>query len=388
LGGTKVSRSIHDEELLHDHDEELLHDHDDAGGGGGLGAFSQKTKVMLVAAVVVMGAIAGAIALFTLDEGGAVAVELTPPSRSEDLLTFAYTIRTERAGATGPTTLTVSMGTETLHTRTFAAQGGGGRLDVRLSDFVIGNGEYAFKLAYKDKSTTVRYTIGTPDATNFIVTAIGAPTVPPGADTVSVTYVDDGHRGAIFYSVYFFSDIDAGFQTKAPPDSFLTMQVVKNGFPDGGPLNVSVAGLTFYNHIFNVSLGPGNYSVDATFTNQWVKPTAPVKTLSLHNTTFVQNKPYACVGGPYHGNAANSFTITADASCSHDDIGIAIYTWDFGDGTPVVTNGQIPTEGHIYPSSTLLKTYTGVVCVDDGMSPVSADPMLLCAEFTVTTSQN
>lgn len=376
-----VSRSIHDEELLHDDEH-----YDEPDAADAAGAFSRKTKTMIIVALVVVAGLAAGLTFFAVDEGAPVSIELTGPSRSDDLLTFAYTIRTERAAATGPTKLTVSYENSTVYTREFPAGGGGGRVDVRFRDIIWGNGEYQFKLEYKDKSTVARYTVGIPDQTNFIVTAVGAPTEPPGAEPMAITYVEDGHRAAIYYTVYFFSDINAGFQTRAPPDTFLRMQVSKNGFPDGAPLNVSVAGLTFYTHIFNVSLGPGNYTIDATFTNQWVRADSPIAQFQLSNRTFVQNKPYACVGGPYHGNNANGYNITADASCSHDDIAIVMYTWSFGDGTPVVTNGAIPTEGHTYPAIAGPREYTGTVCVDDGMSPIA--PGEICAQFTVTTSAN
>jgi hypothetical protein len=377
-----MSRSIHDEEILHD--DEPPHDADAA-----ISAFSKKTMTMLIVVVLVVGGVAGTIILFSVDEGGAQSVTLTGPSQTDDLLTFAYTIRTDRAPATGPTTLTIMYDGATVHSRTFPAAGGGGRIDVHLVEFAVGNGDYLFKLQYKDKTGTSTFTIGTPDTTNFLVTAIGAPSVPPGAQAATTVYgaveAGDPHIGVIAYSVYFFSDITANLQTKAPPGSMLAMQVSKNGVAIDNVLNVSVEGKLFYTHNFTVgSAGPGNYTVDATFTNQWVKLDSPIKTLTLSNKTFVQNKPYACVvGSPYHGNNANSFTITADASCSHDDLAITQYTWSFGDGTPPVTNGAIPTETHTFPSSAVLRTYTGSVCAYDANSD-GPD----CVDFTVTTSTN
>jgi hypothetical protein len=375
-----MSRSIHDEEILHD--DERASDADAA-----IGAFSKKTMTMLIVVLVVVGAVAGVIVLFSVDEGAAQSVVLTGPSRTDDLLTFAYTIKTDRAPATGATALTITHDGATVHSRSFAAGGGGGRIDVHLAEFTVANGDYLFKLQYKDRTGTATYTIGTPETTNFIVTAIGAPSVPPGAEAATTVYGaggGDAHIGAIAYSVYFFSDISANLQTKAPPGSMLAMQVSKNGIAIDVPLNVSVEGKTFYTHNFTVGAAePGNFTVDATFTNQWVKPDSPIKTLTLSNRTFVQNRPYACVvGSPYHGNNANSYTITADASCSHDDIAIVQFTWYFGDNTQPVTNGAIPTETHTYPSSTISRSYTGSVCAYDTHS---GEPD--CVDFTVTTSQ-
>src|SRR5258705_7579006 len=103
-----MSRSIHDEEILHD--DEPPHDAEAA-----ISAFSKKTMTMIIVVLLVVGAVAGTIILFSVDEGGAQSVTLTGPSRTDDLLTFAYTIRTDRAPATGPTALTITHDGATLH---------------------------------------------------------------------------------------------------------------------------------------------------------------------------------------------------------------------------------------------------------------------------------
>ncbi len=363
-----MAKSIHDDDILGDNEAEV--------DGELIGAFSRKTLTVIIASLVVVAAVGVVLLLYTVDEGGVASVQLTGPSRSDDILTFAYTIRTERASATGKCDLTVLYDGATVLTRSFNAAGGGGRLDVRFAEFVVGNGEYTFRLDYRGTRGTASFTLppGEPDS---VVTALVS-------NAQNETWVDDGHIGAIQYSVYFYSDIAAGNQTRAPPGSYVVLQLSKNSFADGPPINISVEGKTFFTRTLNISLGPGFYAVDATFTNQWVRPDAEVKTITLRNTTFVHNKPYACVvGSPYHGNNANGFTITADASCSRDDIAIVQYTWEFGDGSPPVTNGAIPTEAHAYPPSTLSRSYTGSVSVYDGYV---LEPDI--AYFTVTTSSN
>lgn len=351
------------------HDDETLEEEEDAAGG-----LSHRTFVAIVVILVVLSATGLLLLLFTVDEGRVTAVELTQPSRTDDLLTFAYTVTTERATATGPAVLTVLYNGSTAFTRAFDVRGGGGRLDVHLADFVVGNGNYTFNLDYKGVRGTSRYAIGVPDHTNFIVTSVGT-------HLVNDTWVGDGHTGALQFTANFYSDEVGGFQAPAPPGSTLVIQLKKNAFPDGSPITLAVEGKTFVTRTLNVSLGPGNYSVEATFTNQWVKSDSPLKTITNRDTSFVHNKPYACmVASSYKGNNANNFTVTADASCSHDDIAIVQYSWYFGDGTGVVTNNAIPTETHQYPASTLTRTYTATVTVIDSSGAQES------LDFQVTTA--
>ena len=359
-----MSKSIHDETALEEEEED------------GASALSRRTFVAIVAVLVVLATTGVLLLLFTVDEGRVTAVELTAPSRSQDLLTFAYTVTTERASATGEGTLTVLLSASTVFTRPVDVRGGGGRLDVHLADFVVGNGNYTFHLDYKGVRGTARYEIGVPERTNFIVTSLST-------YLKNETWVGDGHTGALQFSATFYSDEASGFQAPAPPNSSLVIQLRKNAFPDGSPITLAVEGRTFITRTLNVSLGPGNYSVEATFTNQWVKSNAPIKTFTNSNTSFVHNKPYACtVAQSYHGNNANNFTIVADASCSRDDIAIVQYNWNFNDPSDpgVVTNFANPTEAHQYPASTFTRTYTATVEVIDsnGVSDF--------VDFQVTTS--
>ena len=338
------------------HDEDVLEEEEDAAG-----TLSRRTFVAIVVVLVVLSATGVLLLLFTVDEGRVTAVELTQPSRSQDLLTFAYTVSTERASATGQATLTVLFNGSTAFTRPVDVRGGGGRLDVRLADFAVGNGNYTFNLDYKGVRGTARYEIGVPDHTNFIVTSVST-------YLKNDTWVGDGHTGALQFSATFYSDEAGGFQAPAPPGSTLVIQLKKNAFPDGQPITLAVEGKTFVTRTLNVSLGPGNYTVETTFTNQWVKATSPLKTFTGSNTSFVHNKPYACiVGTNYRGNNANNFTIVADASCSRDDILIVTYNWNFNDPSDpgVVTNFANPTEAHQYPASTFTRTYTATVEVID-----------------------
>ncbi len=360
-----MARSIHDEELLADEE----------GAEGLTQAFSRKTLVVLLAVILVVAAIGVTILVYSVDEGAALSVDLTVPSRSADTVTMAYTIHTERALASGTCTFTVLFGGSPVHTRTFKADSGGGGVTLHFRDFVMGNGDYLFRLEYKGTRGQTNYTIGSvADRTDFIVNGFN--------QGLANIFVGDGHIGAVQYSAYFYSDAAGTNQTAAPPGSYLLIQLKKNGFPDGQPYNLSTVDKVFLTYTLNVSLGPGNYSVDALFLNQWVKDDAQIKTLTASNTTFVQNAPYACVvGSPYHGNNANNFTITADASCSHDDIAITQYTWDFGDGSPLVTSGTVATVTHQYPRSTIVVTYHGTVSVYDANTPDPSDGL-----FTVTTS--
>jgi hypothetical protein len=152
---------------------------------------------------------------------------------------------------------------------------------------------------------------------------------------------------------------------------------------DGPTISRGTEGLVTVHLLLPVALGPGNYTVDVVFNNQWVKDSAAIKTLTGNNVTFIHNKPKACVNPTtYHGTAANSSTITADASCASDDIAIADYKWDFADSTPVVSSGTTPTENHQFPQSTVTRTFTCTLIVEDNFGEIDT------FTFTVTTSQN
>ena len=112
-GALHLARSIHDEELLEDEE----------GAEGLTQAFSRKTLVVLLAVILVIAAIGVALLFFSVDEGSALSIDLTAPSRSDDTVTMAYTIHTERALASGTCTFTVLFDGNTVHTRTFKADG-------------------------------------------------------------------------------------------------------------------------------------------------------------------------------------------------------------------------------------------------------------------------
>src|SRR5947209_13485480 len=120
-----MAKSIHDDDDLQDAEELAA-------------GFSRRALTIIVAVLVVMGTIGVVLILYTVDEGQTLAVELTAPSRNDDILTFAYTIRTERAGASGPATFSVVHDGNVEHTRTVQPEAGGGRIDIRFRDFVEG----------------------------------------------------------------------------------------------------------------------------------------------------------------------------------------------------------------------------------------------------------
>jgi hypothetical protein len=359
-----MARSIHDE------------DFEGAGDLDAVEGLGQSTKVAIVAVLLALAGIGGALLYFSVGEGDVTNVFLTAPSDNGDVLTFAYTISTTRALADGTGTFTVALdGTQEL-SRPVAVRGGGGRIDVKFSDFVVGNGDYQFRLEYKGRQGASNFTIGTLDHTDFIVTAIRV-------DATS-QWGSDNRTGMINFNLNFFSDLENGFYARAPPGSTFNLTVLKNGVRDGPTITRGADGLVKVHLLVEVSLGPGNYTVDVTFNNQWVKDTAPIKTLTGNNMTFVHNKPRACVNPTtYHGNNANGYNITADGSCSTDDLAIVQYNWDFGDGTPVVSSGTIPLEAHTFPASTVTRTYTCTLTVSDAF--VDGDDS---TTFTVTTSQN
>jgi hypothetical protein len=104
--------------------------------------------------------------------------------------------------------------------------------------------------------------------------------------------------------------------------------------------------------------------VNVTFTNNWVRSDSAVQTLWHENRSYVHNKPFACVNPTsYKANNANSYTITTDASCSTDDVGISQYSWDFRFNQQIITNGSSPYETITFPSTP--RSYTCTLFVLD-----------------------
>lgn len=360
-----MARSIHDEDL----DEDAEH--------GDLEGLKRSTKVALVAVLLVLGSLGGVLVYFSTGEGDVTGVTLTPPSVSSEILTFAYTVATTRALAAGSATLTVTHDGATELERAIPVNGGGGRIDVKFGDFAVGNGEYLFRLVYKGQQATSNYTLGIPDRTNFIVTAVDA-------IVANETWIN-GREGAISFTANFLSDAAMNIFARAPVGSTIDVRVFKNGVQDSNTTR-GVEGLTYLHLVLEVGFGPGNYSVELAFHNQWVKSDSPIKTLTDSNQTFIHNKPTACLNPTsYHGNNANNFTITADASCSSDDEPPLVdWHWIFSDvPTPApVSSAPSALETHQFPSSVTTRTYTCALIVFDRRGVEDR------FNFTVTTSAN
>ncbi len=340
-----AKRSIYDDDL----DDEGLDAADIDEEGLLPEGFSKQMWAFIIAVVVVLGSIVGALLWFNVGEGMVTGVDLTPASRSEDLFTFAYTINTDRGLATGPATLIVTRDGESTYTRDFNVQPGGGRIDLRADEFVTGNGEYVFRLQYKGFEGKSNYTIGTPDRTNFIVTSIRVDT--------GLQYPDDLRIAALSISVNFFSDEPASLYALAPLNSSVSVRITKNGVQDGPIIEQRVDKLPFKNFNVTPNLGPGNYSVNVTYHNKWVRSDSAYDTLYHQNVSYIHDRPFACVDPTfYSATSANGYTITTDASCSSDDMGIAQYNWDFKFNEQVISNGSSPYETITFPSTP--RTYT------------------------------
>jgi len=343
-------RSIYDEDLEEDFGDDELDDEGLLPEG-----FSKQTWAFIVAVLVVLAAVFGTLVYFNVGEGTVQGVTLTPPSRSDDLYTFAYTIQTDRGLATGQAMLIVSRDGETTYTREFNVQPGGGALQLRANDFVAGNGEYTFRLQFEGFEARSNYTIGTPDYTNFVVTSIRVDT--------GLAYPDAGRIGVLSISVNFFSDQAADIYALSPLNTSVNIRITKNNVQDGPVITQRVDRLPYKNFEVTPTLGFGNYTVNVTYNNNWVRPDSAYQTLYHENRSYIHNKPLACVSPTfYQANNANGYTITTDGSCSSDDNGIAQFAWDFGLGE-TITNGTSPYETVTFPSTP--KTYDCLLTVTD-----------------------
>jgi hypothetical protein len=337
-----MSRSIHDGDL-----------HEDEPTAEGL---SRATLATIVAVIVVLAALGGAIFYFST-EGSVTGVTLTEPSRNEDLLTFAFTISTDHGYASGGALFSAVYNDTVVYTRAVPVEAGAGRVDVHFRDFVFGNGNYTFHLTYKGVTGTTSYAIGIEDHTEFIVTAIRV--------DAGLVYPDDGKIGAIGVTIHFLSDLGKLRYAAAPPGANITYRVLKNGISqDAAAIERTVAGRTTLAFNYTPTLGLGNYTIEVTYHNAWVNSTSPIVMLMATNATYLHNRPTACTTAQtYHGTSSNS-TVTVDGSCSSDDGAIVQYTWEFGDGSSPVTSGSSPIETHTFPSQGG-RTYTGTLTVQD-----------------------
>jgi len=290
-------------------------------------------------------------------EGTVQAVSLSDPSRNQDVLTFAFAISTDHGLASGVGDFSVSFADSVVHTRQVQAEGGGGRIDVRFADFVMGNGNYTFAFTYHGHTATSSYSIGVADKTEFIVTGIFV--------SSQLVYPSGTRVGAILVRVDFLSDAAKNRYAAAPPGANITYRVLKNGITqDAPPTERGVEGRTFLSFNYTPNLLLGNYTVEVTYHNTWVKPDSTIANLVATNVTFVHNRPTACTDmDTYHGTS-NNRTITFDAGCSSDDGAVIQYTWDFGDGSPAVTSLSSPIEAHTFPSNAP-RDYVGNLTVKD-----------------------
>lgn len=370
-----AKRSIHDDDL----DEALGADLDDLGDEGLVGdGFSKQVWVFIIAILVFLTAVGGLLVYYNVGEGSVTGVNLTEPSRSGDLFTFAYSIQTDRGLATGQATFLVTWEGETTYTRDFEVNPGGGSFSVHAEDFVEGNGPYTFRLQYGGYEGRSEYTIGTPDHTNFIVTSIRVDT--------GLYYPDNGGVGALLISVNFFSDQLANVYAQAPENTSISVRISKNGVADGPPIGYRVDGQSYRNFNVTPALGAGNYTVNVTFTNNWVRSDSAFQTLYDQSRTFIHNKPVACVSqNQYVANPSNGYTVTFDASCSSDDLGISQFTWT-PEGEPSITNGSSPYETVSYAGK-LPGTYPWTVEVlDTGIPGVPGSEQFSVKAFSVRVS--
>ncbi len=375
-----AKRSIHDDDLDEDDYGDLDDDDDDVGEGEGLFArgLSKPMVTFIVVIVVFVAAVLGTLLYYNLGEGTVQGVVLTPPSRADDLFTFAYSIQTDHGLATGSATFLAQTGGQTTYTRDFDVNPGGGQLQVHADDFVIGNGEYTFRLQFKGFEGRSNYTIGVVDHTNFVVTSVRVDS--------RLVYPDNLKVGALQISVNFFSDQANNIYALTPENTSISVKISKNGVQDGPLINQRVDGSPYRNFNVTPTLGAGNYTVNVTFTNNWVRSDSAYQTLYDQNRTYVHNKPTACVSPTtYKANNANGYTITVDGSCSTDDTGVSRYNWDFATGAGEVSNGSSPFETWTFPSTP--RTYTCQLRVQDiGIPGVPESEQDGFVEFTVQVS--
>ncbi|WP_406695910.1 PKD domain-containing protein [Singulisphaera sp. Ch08] len=110
----------------------------------------------------------------------------------------------------------------------------------------------------------------------------------------------------------------------------------------------------------------GTYTVGLRVTDS-----AGVAALSSTTVNVTNVAPTALAGGPYTGTAGQSLTLKGSATdpSSVDTAAGLTYTWNFGDGTAVVSGKNLTSPSHVYATA---GTYTVVVTATDKDSAISS----------------
>ncbi|MFA5056089.1 MAG: PKD domain-containing protein [Dehalococcoidia bacterium] len=125
---------------------------------------------------------------------------------------------------------------------------------------------------------------------------------------------------------------------------------------DFGDGTSTVTGTLTPSHTYS---SDGGYTVTLTVTDD--DGGIGTDTLTVH----VNNAPVPDTGGPYAGNEGSVIAFNGSTSYDPDGI-ITIYSWNFGDGTPLVAGNATPT--HVYGDN---GTYTVTLTVTDNNGAVS-----------------
>jgi parallel beta helix pectate lyase-like protein/PKD domain-containing protein/Big-like domain-containing protein len=125
-----------------------------------------------------------------------------------------------------------------------------------------------------------------------------------------------------------------------------------------------------------LATGTGEGQAQITASYQGIDSSAVTVTV----TTPINQQPVAVVSGDSNATAGIVAAFSGDGSYDTDGT-IENYTFNFGDGTPVVDNGSNPDVTHTFASA---NTYTVLLTVTDNLGATGSDTM----QVVVTETQN
>lgn len=246
--------------------------------------------------------------------------------------------------------------------------------NLPLERFATGNGDYRVQFSFQGVTTSTTFTlteiIEKINFTAFNITHINNPTlVPEGSARLGIT-------------VTFMNNANVT-QLAAERDG-LEIEIIRGGSIEKHTETIGARPQINTNYTVP---GNGNYTVRATFTNSKVLPGSQYSRIVAVANDSQTNQPHIIVTIPPTANAGPDKTaqwklseggavvkFDGTASITYEGATVALYSWDYGDGTG--EDGPKPTHTYTSPPSTSEPDrYVAILTITDSNGQSSSDTL-------------